>query len=448
MKKITFYGLLVLSLCFQKVVKAQDSENDSDSLECTQVFNQFTDAFENNEYSVAFSRWRTCFVSCPKIGVNLYINGAKVIANIIKTDANDARKLELIDTLMLLYDNRITFFGQEGKVLGYKAEDMYFYQPNKIDEVYDMFSKSVKLEDKKSRGGVLSAYFTVATEKYKKRQILKEEAIDVYGNVRMIIDYNLSKDSTDKFYNKAKKEVDELYSKEFKLDCAGLTSLYGPMYESNSTSVPFLRKLEAIFKARNCTNSDLFKLVEQNLIENDPTSESLEKQAKDYLTQNDLPKAIETYKKAIAKETDKDRKAEMYYSLAEATMVNHALSIMFCNSAIQTSPTYAKPYLLMSKLYAKGAGRCGAGDPKSRSFLIKTMYWAATDKCELAKSIDPKLTADADALIAEYQQKYPTIEEIQAMDLKEGDSYGINCWLTTVTTVRAKKVVPVEPIKK
>ena len=39
-------------------------------------------------------------------------------------------------------------------------------------------------------------------------------------------------------------------------------------------------------------------------------------------------------------------------------------------------------------------------------------------------------------------------EEIQAMDLKEGDSYGINCWLTTVTTVRAKKVVPVEPIKK
>jgi len=441
MKKITFYGLLVFTLFFQKVVKAQDPEGDNDSLECTQVFNQFTDAFENNEFPVAFARWRTCFTTCPKVNINLYINGAKVISSIMKTDANDARKLELIDTLMLLYDNRIIYFGQEGKVLGYKGEDSYFYQPNKIDEAYEILGKSVTLEGKKSRGGVLSTYFTVATEKYKKRQILKEEAIDVYGTVRQIIDFNLSKDSTDTFYKKAKTVVDDLFDKEFKLDCAGLTSLYGPMYESNSSSVPFLRKLDAIFKARNCTNSDLYKLVAQNLIENDPTSESLEKMAKDYIAQNDLPKGIDTYKKAIAKETDNERKAEMYYSLAEATVVNHALSIMFCNNAIQTNPSFAKPYLLMSKLYAKGASRCGGNDTKSRVFNQKTMYWAATDKCELAKSIDPKLTADADALIAEYQSKYPTLEEIQAQDLKEGDSFGINCWLTTVTTVRAKKVV-------
>jgi tetratricopeptide (TPR) repeat protein len=422
------------------VVKAQDNDNDADSAECTHVYNEFTEAFENNQFSQAFVYWSTCFNSCPKINVNLYINGAKVISTIMKTDANDVRKKELIDTLMLLYDVRITNFGQEGKVLGYKAEDLYIYQPSKLDDIYEMFAKSVLLEGKKSRGGVLSSYFTVATEKLKKHQILKEEALYVYGNVRQLVDYNLSKDSTDKFYKKAKKEIEDLYAKEYKLDCAGITALYGPMYESNSSSVPFLRKLEAVMQARKCTNSDLYKLVEQNLIENDPTSESLEKVAKEYLAQNDLPKAIDTYKKAIAKEPDNDRKAAMYYDLADATSVNHALSIMFCNNAIQASPSFARPYLLMSKLYAKGSSRCGgSNDAKQRVFIQKTMYWAATDKCELAKSIDPKLTEEADALIAEYQLKYPTQADIDEQQLKVGDSYAINCWLTTVTTVRAKK---------
>jgi tetratricopeptide (TPR) repeat protein len=448
MKKLLFFGLMVVLVSIGSVVNAQETDNDTDSSECSQVYNRFTEAFENNQFSQAMVYWSTCFNSCPKVNINLYINGAKVISNIIKNDANDVRKKELIDTLMLLYDVRITNFGQEGKVLGYKAEDLLYYQPTKLDDVYDMYAKSVTLEGKKSRGGVLSAYFSVATEKYKKHQILKEEAIYVYGNVRQLIDFNLSKDSTDKFYKKAKKEVDDLYVKEYKLDCAGLTSLYGPMYESNSSSVPFLRKLEAVLQARKCGSSDLYKLVEQNLIENDPTSESLEKVAKEYLAQNDLPKAIDTYKKAIAKEPDNDRKAAMYYDLAEATSVNHALSIMFCNNAIQASPTFARPYLLMSKLYAKGSNRCGGStDAKQRVFMQKSMFWAATDKCETAKSIDPKLANEADKLIAEYELKYPTQEEIDAQQLKVGDSYAINCWLTTVTTVRAKPV-KVEESKK
>jgi len=439
-RKITYYGLFVLALCFQTIVKAQDSDSDGDSLECNQAYTKFNDAFESNDLPVAFAGWRNCIGICPKANINIYINGAKVISGLIKVENIESRKQELIDTLMFLYDTRISNFNQEGKVLGYKAEDMYFYQPTKLDEIYEMLGKSVSLEGKKSRGGVLSAYFKVATEKYKKRQILKEEAIEVYGTSRLYIDANLAKDSTDKYYKKAKTEVDELYAKEFKLDCSAISSLYGSMYESNSTSVPFLRKLESILVARNCTNSDLYKLVETNLIELDPTSESLEKIAKEYLAQNDLPKGIETYKKAIAKETDNDRKAEMYYNLAVATKVNHALSIMFCNNAIQASSTYARPYLLMSQLYAKGSGRCGSGDVK-RAFIQKSMYWAATDKCETAKSVDPKLTKEADALIAEYQLKYPTQEEIEKEGLNVGDSYAINCWLTTVTTVRAKKVV-------
>ena len=441
MKKITFFYLMLCVLGFQNVVQAQDGEVDADSLVCLKAFNQFNDAFENNDFATALSNWRICYVSCPKAGINLYINGAKVLTNTIKSEVSPVRKKELIDTLMLLYDSRIAYFGQEGKVLGYKGEDMFAYQPEKIDDAYETLAKSVTLEGKKSRGGVLNMYFIVATEKYKRRQILKEEAITVYGNVRQLIDFNLAKDSTDKFYKKAKTEVDALYDKEFKLDCAGLSSLFGPMYESNNTSVPFLRKLEAIFQARNCVNCDLYSLVETNLTENDPTSESLEKQAKDYIAKNDLPKGIDMYKKAIAKETDNERKAEMYYNLAEATIVNHALSIMFCNNAIQTNPSFARPYLLMSKLYSKGSARCGSSEPSKKLFSQKTIYWAATDKCEAAKNIDPKLTEEADALIAEYKQKYPTKEEIETQGLKEGDSFAIDCWLTTVTTVRAKAEV-------
>ncbi len=438
--KIIKYVFFVAALFVSPFIKAQDSDVDEDSQECTKIFSAFSDAFDNNNMDQAMGYWRQCYAACPKANVNLYINGAKVIETLIKNEQNATRKSELVDTLMLLYDARIANFGQEGKVLGYKAEDMYDYLSSKLDDTYETLQKSVQLEAKKTRGGVASLYFKVAVDKYKKRQILKEEAINVYGVARDIIDYNLAKDSTDKFYKAAKRDVDALYAKEIKLDCQALVALYGPMYESNQTSLDFVKNLKAILDARSCQQTDLYKSVEANILENDPTSESLEKIALKYNSENNLPKAIEYYKKAIAKESDNDKKAVLYFSLAQISSPSPQLSIMYCNTAIQTNPSFAKPYLLIAKLYAKGAGRCGATGTIDKLFAQKTMYWAAVDKCMMAKQLDPTLTEEADKQIAEYSAKFPTAEDITKQSLQIGDSYTINCWVTTTTTVRAKIV--------
>jgi len=331
MKMNFIYPFVLLTFALNMSVYAQtDSENDNDEQgDCSKMYNAFATSYESEHYDQALQNWRQCFANCPKININLYINGAKVINNAIKTAQDPNVKKSLIDTLMLLYDKRIELFGEKGKVLGFKGEDIYRYFPQKTEEVYELLNKSISLEDRNSRATILSTFFQVVDNRYKKKQLLIEEALGAYGLVSDIINYNLQKDSTDVFYVAAKKEVDNLYTRDFNLDCAALTKLYGSSYESNQDNLVFLKRLKNLLDKRHCVDGDLYKQVEKNLIENDTTSESLEKMAIKYNSEGNIPKCSEFYQKAIAKEKDKTRKAYLWFSLAKAVETNPTLSVAY-----------------------------------------------------------------------------------------------------------------------
>ena len=417
---------------------AQSSyNNEADSIECTQNFTTFSDSFESGNQAEAIKYWRLCFSRCPKVSKNLYINGAKLVESLIKSESDIQRKEQLIDTLFLIYEVRVDNFGEEGKVLGYKAEDLYKYRPGEADLAYQMFEKSIRLEGNNSRGKVLSTYLQVTVERMKKGQAEKTDVAEIYGLASQIIDYNLNEEPDDKFYLAARKVVEDIYTKEVNLDCDGLTNLFRQKFEENQSDPDFLKRLKTLLEKRDCKKTELYNLTIQALVASDPTSVSFEKMAEYYQSNNDVTKAIEYYKKAIAKETSKTRKAELYYKLAEltSTMKGQTLSVMYCNLAVENSPSYAKPYLLIAKQYIAGSARCGK-DSKFPEFMQKTMYWAAADKCEIAKNLDASLAPEADKIFAECEKNFPTLEEITFQGLQVGSTYNIDCWIKSTTTVR------------
>lgn len=431
-----FYIFLLLSLCCGGSMMAQSAfDSEADSINCTQNYNQFSDNFEGGNTAEAMRYWRACFGTCPKVSKNVYINGAKLVEGAIKSESDKRRKEQLIDTLFLLYDRRVENFGEEGKVLGYKAEDLAKYRPAQSDKTYEMIRKSIKLEGNNSRGKVLSLYVQMTLDKVKKQQAEKTDLAEAYGVASEIIDINLAKEPGDKFYANAQKAVEEIYTKEINLDCQGITELFRSKFEDNQTNIEFLTRLKTLLEKKSCKDGDMYLLTIQNLVANDPTSESLEKMAEYHQGRKEMTKAVEYYKKAIAKETDKTKKASLYYKLAETTSINPTLSVMYCNSAVQIAPSFAKPYLLIAKHYATGSSRCGK-DSKYPEFLKKTMYWAAVDKLEVAKSLDPSLAEEANKLILEYSARFPTLEEVTFQGLQVGSSYNIDCWIQSTTTVR------------
>ena len=55
-----------------------------------------------------------------------------------------------------------------------------------------------------------------------------------------------------------------------------------------------------------------------------------------------------------------------------------------------------------------------------------------------AKSVDPNVTAQANQLITDYSQYFPTKEELFFRSITEGDSYTVGGWINKSTTARAK----------
>jgi hypothetical protein len=52
------------------------------------------------------------------------------------------------------------------------------------------------------------------------------------------------------------------------------------------------------------------------------------------------------------------------------------------------------------------------------------------------KNADPKVAAEANALISRYRQYMPKKEDIFFRNIKAGDTYFVPCWIQENTTVR------------
>ena len=101
--------------------------------------------------------------------------------------------------------------------------------------------------------------------------------------------------------------------------------------------------------------------------------------------------------------------------------------------AIQVDPTAGDPYIIIGTLYAESSKQF-SGDLES-----KAVFWAAVDKFQKAKQIDPSVTDRANELIRAYSQYFPPMETIFFNDYAEGQSYTVGGWINETTTIRARK---------
>ncbi|MCD4746266.1 MAG: hypothetical protein K8R58_08200, partial [Bacteroidales bacterium] len=101
---------------------------------------------------------------------------------------------------------------------------------------------------------------------------------------------------------------------------------------------------------------------------------------------------------------------------------------------IKLRPDDGNAYILIGDMYAASAKNCGNND-----LTKKVAYWVAVDKYIKAKIVDPSVASTANSRIASYSKHFPVTETIFFYDLKEGDTYTVECWINEKTKVRAAK---------
>ena len=81
-------------------------------MNCANHLSTMSEFMKINLYSYALSSWKVVFDECPASSKNIYLYGVKIYREFWSKAKDPERKKQIVDTLMMVYDSRIEYFGQ------------------------------------------------------------------------------------------------------------------------------------------------------------------------------------------------------------------------------------------------------------------------------------------------------------------------------------------------
>ncbi len=418
--------------------------NDTEFMSQFTLYDQF---YKQKDYKSAMPHWKKVYKKYPKSSINLYYHGVNMYEAKIEAATDQATKDAYIDTLMSIYDRRIKYFDQKGFVLGRKATDYVKYKlanPDIADDVrkaalkkaYADLSESIKLQGDESEAAVMVIDMQVTKSLFLVGELAKEDVVNNYGILSKITENQLAKDANDEKAQVAKEEIDKAFQTSGAADCEALMAYYEPKFNEISTDVDALKKMLRALDRQDCTSSELFASASEKLYELDPSAEAAFNMARLFVKRDEVAKAKEYYKTAIAAETDKELLAKYYYELALFTFAKeraYSQARDLARKSLENDPNSGRTLILIGDIYAQGAKTYGSDD-----FEHTTVYWLATDYYQKAKRVDPDIAATANEKINTYRVYFPDKETMFFQGLQNGQAYKLGGWINETTTVRAK----------
>ncbi len=410
-----------------------NSKYGTDSLETLKNISLYREYFKNNNYVDAIKHWRYVYLNAPCAKEQTLADGPIIYDYFIKLEKDPAKRKAYIDSALEVYDARIKYFNKEGFNLGKKGRDLLEWDSTRLDEAVALIKKSIDLEKYKTTVYTPTPYLSALRKQWANGTITKDQIVAEYLLLLDLVDYNV-KNSTGKTLESWNITQQNIISLGVGIaDCETFTNFFKPKVESDPTNVELLEKVSVYLKSINgCTGTDFYLFVAEKLFVQKPDAESARTLAQAFASKNQESKAVTYYNKAIELGTDATKKAEDHLELAKIAYGNKQYSQArnHANNAIGQNPNLGEAYLLIGDCYVAMASGCGD------AFEIKTVYWAAVDKYQKAKSVDASVADKANSKIGTYSQYFPTKDECFFRSLNNGQSYTLKCWPNETTTVR------------
>jgi len=468
--KATLYTL-VFVFGLGGLLKAQDYGDDS--VKCRENLYIYYELAKKKQYAEAYDAWQIVYDICPSSSKNNFIYGPYIVkekleaAQKAKDTAAEAKFKKL---LIEVYDNRNKYYpGREDYVAAAKALDVFrYFGDNK--RAYDLFEKALEIGGQEQSAAFYNYYFVAAARLFNDKEFSIEEVFNAYNVVMEGIEVNnnalnvkirkyvVDRDSngvalTDaniKDLEKAERELDRYTKVESNIEkilgpiatCDKLTLIYNEeTFAANANDTLWLnRAAKMLQKERrneegeyeDCTDNPIFFDISRKLYELDPTAPAA--RAMFIMSYRDAKyaEAAKFIKEAIDLELDPLKRSSDYIKLAQVYMKRGMLSSAKAAAinAANNNKGSGDPYILLAQIYAAADGTCG-----NDVFEKKAVYWAAIDKLNYAKSIDPDVSKKANRLIASYKQQLPNKSVIFQLGHVEGEKYTIGCWINETITV-------------
>ncbi len=444
----TFRNILIafLFIALPAVSQAQKGVEDGskyghgeDSINCIRNLSLYREYAKHENYKDALNPWRRVYNECPLATENIYIDGVKIFRDRIEKATDDAVKDKLIDTLMMIYDQRIKYYDDRGNVLGRKGVDWLRYKRSSQEDIktgYDILGESMSILKTKTPAAVLATYFTASVTLFKYNALDATQVLDDYTEIMNNIDGALAQKPDNNMYKEVKEVIDQNFATSGAATCDNLIGLFEPKFQQTPEDIDLLKKITTYLDRSGCQESDLFIQASEKLYELEPNPQSAYNLAKLFLKKQDYKKSSFYYLKAVQADVDPATKAEYYYELALVTsrLNDKVQARNYALKAIDLNPKFGDAYILIGNLYAGSSTDCGDNE-----FAQKAVFWAAVDKYMKAKEVDPSVADQANELIGRYSQYFPNNENAFFYGFTDGQTYTVGCWINEKTTVRTIK---------
>lgn len=427
--------------------KPDVNQNEKDSIECLKNYSIYVINLKKDMYDYAVEPWNFMFKNCPDIGVRIYSDGIKIYEHYYDIAKSLKRKAELVDTMMMIYDQRIKFFGShpkypEGWILGRKAVDLVKYKRsdvNALKEAYSLFKISFEKLGDKAEDVVLFNWLKTSLMLYKNGDQTDQQFLYDFLTISTVLEtqFNKSDEKANSRIEQIRTSCEDLLVKSGAGDCNSLEPLLTDQFNIDSENSENIERIINLLEKLDCKESALYyNIIEKNYQLN-PSHKSAYQLAKMFVRNNNFAKAEEYYNRSIEGCDDETAKSKYYYELAVLEFAhnkNYPKARNLARKAIALKGDWGKPFMLIGNIYAVESKKYGTDD-----FEHSTLYWVALDSFSKAKEVDPDCTKEANEQILLYSKYLPDKESGFFHGLKEGDPYVIGSWINERTKVRFRQ---------
>lgn len=442
MKKIVlFISFAVMAMFASSTISAQGKYG-PDSTECIKYLSYYTEYYKQKNYASAMPNWRLAYKYCPPSSrYNLLSNGTTLIKDQIKKNSkNPIYKDQLVDSLMVLYDQIVEYFPKYAvSNLNKKALDMYNYRQDEPALLFEEIDKIIAITKQNTNVNVFPIYMNTACGLYKDGLVDPEKVIAVYEtSVEYIGKITPKNDTEAKLIATKLDDVEKIFIASQVASCDNLIALFTPRYEAAPNDLDLAKNIVKMMSiTEGCTDNDLYLNSVTTMYNMEPSANSAYYLYKLYSGRGDYANAVKYLEECIASdETDADVDAEYSYELAVLCYKNGEVNkaVAAAQNALDLSDVFdGKAFMLLGTIW--GGLNCTGNEIETRA-----KYWVAVDYMSKAKAADETLAEDANNIIRQYSAYYPQTAEAFMYDITDGQSYTVSCGgLRAVTTVRTQK---------
>ena len=143
---------------------------------------------------------------------------------------------------MMVFDQRIQYFGKNGYVLGLKGYELIGIDKTRSEEAFGYLKQSLELEGNNASVQAVYGYMKAMVNLEKSGNKIKDDVLDAYAVVSEVIDFNIVNESkATKHFIKYSQKVENLFTPY--ANCEDLIELFSKNFEASTEDINTLKRI-------------------------------------------------------------------------------------------------------------------------------------------------------------------------------------------------------------